>query len=501
MSAEPEYPPPLAQLLEDVTSEASLRDKLGSFARAQLINVIVLMWMVIRSLRADLKDLKAAKNLNSHDSSKPPSSDGYDKPAPKSQRKRSGRKTGGQPGHAGITLEKSSKPDKVILVQTARYCECGLCLDKAKVVDEEARQVFDTPEPPPLECTEYRGKVKKCSCGRIHRPVFPGDVSQPTQYGPRVQAHVSYLHQHQKVPYGRTQEAMDDLFAVKISQGTIKNIMSRGHDDLGEFVDDAKQALIVSEVVGFDETGMRRMKKLVWLHAASNDTVTVYHIDPDRGTDAMNRMGILPNFRGTAVHDGLPAYFMYTQCLHGLCNAHHLRELTFALEQYEQHWAGKLIALLVEANNLVNAAKQMNKTALPRQILDDYSSRYTRILANGQKELPVPPPRTGKRGRPKNHKVTNLLHRLLAHKEAALAFMFNFQVPFTNNQRERDVRTAKVKQKISGCFRSLEGANIFARFHSYISTARKQDHTVLQALTALYQRNWGFIRRLTRPDS
>jgi transposase len=497
MSAEPEYPPPLAQLLEDVTSEASLRHKLGSFARARLINVIVLMWMVITSLRADFQDLKAAKDLNSHDSNKPPSSDGYDKPAPKSQRKRSGRKTGGQPGHAGFTLEKSSRPDKVIPVRTARYCDCGRCLDKAKVVDEEARQVFDIPEPQPLECTEYRGKVKKCSCGMIHRPLFPGDVSQPAQYGPRVQAHVSYLHQHQKVPYGRTQEAMGDLFGVKISQGTIKNIMSRGHDDLDEFVDDAKQALMVSDVAGFDETGMRCMKELVWLHAASNDTVTVYHIDPDRGTDAMNRMGILPNFHGIAVHDGLPAYFTYTQCPHALCNAHHIRELTFALEQYEQCWAGEMIALLVEANNLVNAAKQMNKTVLPQEILDGYSSRYTKILENGHRELPASPARTGKRGRPKNHKVTNLLNRLVVHKEAALAFMFNFKAPFTNNQREREIRTAKVKQKISGCFRSLDGANIFVRFHSYIITARKQGHTALQALTALYQRNWVFIRRLT----
>jgi transposase len=501
MSSEPQYPPPLAQLLEGVTSQKSLRQKVDGFGRAKLIDVLVLMWTVIEALRIQGKDLKASLALNSQNSSKPPSSDGYDKPAPKSLRKPSGRKTGGQPGHPGSTLKKVPNPDRVIPVKTADSCDCGRSLKNAKVKGFEARQVFDIPDPQPLVVTEYRGDVLKCKCGRVHTPEFPGDVSQPTQYGPRVQACVSYLHQHQKVPYGRTQEMMQDFFRVELSQGTIRNIMARGHDALTDFETNAKQRLIASPVVGFDETGMRCQKDGHWLHAASNDTVTVYHIDQERGSEAMIRMGILPHFTGTAVHDGLPAYFTFNGCLHALCNAHHLRELTYAHEQYEQLWAKDMIGLLCEVNDAINAAKEQNKTRLPKKDIESYSARYDEILQKSEKELPPSPPRTGKRGRPKHHKVTNLRNRLVDHKDATLAFAHNFDVPFTNNQRERDVRTAKVKQKVSGCFRSLAGAKIFARFHGYIATARKQGHTTLAALTALYEGDWGFIRRLTRPLS
>jgi hypothetical protein len=211
---------------------------------------------------------------------------------------------------------------------------------------------------------------------------------------------------------------MKDFFCVEMSQGTIKNLMARGHDALADFDTNAKQSLIASPVVGFDETGMRCQKEPCWLHVASNDTVTVYHFDEDRGADAMKRMGILPNFTGRAVHDGLPAYFTFDECRHALCNAHHLRELTFAVEQYEQVWAQNLIGLLCEANDAVNAAKEQNRTTLPKKDLESYSSRYNRILKQGEKELPPSPPRTGKPGRPKHHKVTNLHNRLVAHKEA-----------------------------------------------------------------------------------
>jgi transposase len=501
MSSEPQFPPPLAQLLETVTSEKNLRQKIEGFGRAQLMNVIVLMWTLITSLRVQGKDLKASLALDSHNSSKPPSSDGYDKPAPKSLRKPSGRKTGGQPGHTGSTLEKVSKPDRVVPAMTPIRCQCGRSLEHAKVKEVETRQVFDIPEPAPLVVTEYRGDVVECTCGRVHRPKFPDAVSQPTQYGPRIQAHASYLHQHQKVPYGRTQEMMRDFFGVQMSQGTIKNIMARGHDALASFETNATQLLIASPVVGFDETGMRCQKELCWLHVASNDAVAVYHFDAERGADAMKRMGILPYFTGRAVHDGLAAYLTFDECRHGLCNAHHLRELTFAFEQYEQVWAQNLIALLCKANDAVSAAKGQGRTSLPKKELESYSSSYNRILKQGEKELPPSPARTGKRGRPKHHKVTNLYNRLVAHKEPTLAFMHDFDVPFTNNQRERDVRTAKIKQKVSGCFRSLAGAKIFARFHSYISSARKQGHTALTALAALYQGDSAFIRRLTRPTS
>jgi len=492
MSQEPQFPPTLEQLLQGVTSAACLRQRLASFGKAQLINIIVLMWALT-------KNLKAAVSMDSHNSSKPPSSDGYTKPAPKSLRPRSGRKTGGQPGHKGYTLEKVEKPDHTVPVKTAGRCSCGRCLSKAKVVDMETRQVFDLPEPQELETTEYQGEVKECECGRIHRPQFPWDVSHPTQYGPRVQALVTYFNQRQQIPYGRTQETLRDVFGVELSQGTIKNILARGHSSLQDFGVQAKNTLIVSDVVGFDETGMRCMKELHWLHVASTDEITYYHFDDSHGVESMNRMGILPHFKGTAVHDGLPAYHTYTNCKHALCNSHHLRELIFAEEQYQQKWARQMIDFLVKVNDEVDAAKRDGKDSLPTDILKAHSDEYDSILKKGMKEVRLlPSPTPGKRGRKGQHKGKNLLDRLVKHKDAALAFMYCFLVPFTNNARERDIRPAKGKQKISGCFRSLLGGEMFARYSSYVSTALKQGHRPMRALTALFSGDWKFIRGLTR---
>jgi transposase len=504
MSEEPQLPPGLQWLFEGDLNEASLRTRLSTFGKSQLINIIVLMWVLIASMKGLQTHLQAALNLDSHNSSKPPSSDGYDKPAPKSQRTRSGRKSGGQPGHKGSTLRKVDNPDHTVPVPTVRRCPCGKCLTEANVIKTESRQVFDVPEPQPLEVTEYVGDVMQCDdCGMIHRPQFPGDVSQPVQYGPVVQALVAYLNRRQTEPYGRTQETMRDIFRVELSQGTIKNILARGHEVLCEdFTPHAKGALIASPVVGFDETGMRYMKESHWLHVASTETITIFHFDKNRGNEAMERMGILPHFKGTAVHDGLPAYHTYEQCAHALCNSHHLRELIFAKEEYEQAWAHKMITFLCKVNAAVNEAKVQGKNSLPPETLQSFSKQYSRILSAGAKELPrLPAPPPGKRGRPKRHKIENLYNRFVAHKDAVLAFMFNFAVPFTNNMREQDIRGAKIKQKVSGCFRSFLGGEMFASFGGYLSTARKQGHRAFRALTALYTRDWDFIRGLTKPGS
>jgi transposase len=472
------------------------------FTKAQMIGMILALLAWIRVLQGQDRDLKARLAQNSRNSSRPPSSDGYEKPVPKSLRQKGQRKTGGQPGHQGVTLEMVKRADHYEMCPLPSHCPCGRSLARAKVENFEKRQVHDLPPPPKLEVTEFQAQTRVCACGRIHTAQFPEHVSQPTQYGPRVQAYVAYYSQRQLVPYERVQETLRDLHAVELSQGTINNILRRGYDSLAIHEMNVVQALRASGPVSFDETGMRVLKELWWLHVASNQTLTFYHIDEHRGVAAMLAMGLLPQFTGTAVHDGWASYFTFGDCEHALCNAHHLRELTFAVEQYEQVWAKKMIECLLEANQEVNAAKKRGKTRLSRSRLTYYCNRYSRILREGRPELPAlsDPAGSKKRGPPKQHKIVNLYDRLRQFKYETLAFIHNFSIPFTNNQGERDERMAKIKQKVSGCFRSVQGARMFARVRGYISCALKQGINVLQALIAVFENDQKFIRRLTAVD-
>jgi transposase len=242
---------------------------------------------------------------------------------------------------------------------------------------------------------------------------------------------------------------------------------------------------------------MRVVKDLHWLHVASTPEFTAYHIDAQRGKPAMEAMGILPDFTGTAVHDSWTSYYAY-ECEHALCNTHHLRELIFAYEEHGQQWAARLKACLLEANEEVTAAKTRGATELPARRLQYFSGRYSRILREGREELPLLPARhAGQRGRAKQHKVKNLHDRLRDHKTEVLAFLYDFSIPFTNNQGEQDVRMMKVKQKISGCFRSIDGARIFARIRGCLSTIKKQGHNALQAMTMLFEDHVDFTRKMT----
>lgn len=509
MSQEPPYPPGLEWLLGGTTSDARIVERLAALGKAQLITIILQLLSWIAGLEGQGKDLRARLAQNSANSSRPPSSDGYQKPAPKSLRHKSGRMTGGQPGHPGSTLEKVEKPDHYESCPLPEKCSCGRKLSGATVKSTETRQVFDLPEPRPLEVTQYCADTVECKCGRVHKAQFPAHVTQPTQYGPRVQATVTYLNEHQVVPYERTQQALQDLFGVHLSQGTIKNILHRAYLKLQDFERRMIALLIMAGVVHFDESGMRVLKRLYWLHVASTGKHTLFHINEHRGELAMIEMGILPLFTGKAVHDHWASYFKYEGCFHALCNAHHLRELIYAYEQYEQGWAHELTECLLEANAEVITAKANGRSSLPADRLEYYSGRYSRILRNGREELKaLPGPSKApelepgeetpkKRGRKKQHKVKNLYDRLHQHKRGTLAFLYDFNVPFTNNQGERDIRMSKVKLKVSGCFRSLLGAEMFARVRSYISTAAKQGNKAMDALVALFSGDDDFISRLT----
>jgi len=426
---------------------------------------------------------------NSRNSGKPPSSDGYEKPAPKSRRKRSGKKSGGQVGHVGYTLELVSKPDRVETYRVVSCSHCHSSLTKEKAVQLKKRQVFDLPEVR-LEVTEHQAEVKVCPhCQRETTASFPSAVSQPTQYGQKIKAQMVYFHEYQLLPLQRTQETFKDLYGQAVGAGTIVAACEELAEKVRPVNEAIKKHLTYNEAVeSFDETGMRLAGALHWLHVACTRGLTYYQVHKKRGQVAMNAIGILPNFTGRAIHDGLPAYFKYEQIQHGLCNEHHLRSFEFLKDCHPQQWVNGLSDLMLEIKAAVDTAKEKSKTKLSPQKIADFSARYDVLLKQGFRKNPVPkndsPPQ---RGRPKQSFAKNLLDRLFDHKEAVLAFMNDFKVPFDNNQAERDIRMMKVKQKISGGFRSTQGADIFCAIRGYISTARKNDQPVLDVLYAAFE--------------
>lgn len=444
--------------------------------------LIVQLFDHIAKLTNEIKELKSQLSKNSRNSSKPPSSDGYGKPKPKSRRGKSGKRSGGQVGHKGNTLKQTDHPDEIVEHPVTRCSGCGYDLSNQCAEEIECRQVFDIP-PIKIQISEHRSEIKTCPCcASRNKGVFPDYVTQPVQYGAELQAVATYLSQYQMVPFKRLQELFNDLYQIPLSQGTLDSILDRGHAQLVDFECQAKQMVSDSELAHFDESGMRVNNQLHWLHVASTDRVTCYAIHPQRGASAMEAMGILSEFEGYAVHDHWASYYGF-DCYHVLCNAHHLRELIHADEQYDQQWAAKLINCLLEAKAEVDAVRMSGKTALRSSRVRYYESRYSRILRDGCHELPIiAAPKVKKRGRVKQHKVKNLHDRLVFHKHETLAFVYDLDVPFDNNLAERDVRMAKVKQKISGCFRSEHGAHRFCRFRGYLSTARKQSRNILESL-------------------
>ena len=452
--------------------------------------LILQLFDQIARLTDRIKELESQRSKNSRNSSKPPSSDGYEKPKPKNSRQKSGKPSGGQPGHKGHTLEQVDEPDEII-EHTADHCgQCGLDLSSTPVSDYEKRQVFDIPPPPRIQVTEHRAQIKTCPCCQNrNKAIFPAQVNQPVQYGNRIQAIATYLNQYQLLPYQRLQEYFQDIHGLHLSQGTLRNILKRGHQHLEQFAQSAKEGVSNSEVGHFDETGMRVVKSLHWFHVASTDTITCYFIHPRRGTPAMKEMGILDGFDGYAVHDHYSSYYQF-DLYHVACNAHQLRELIHAYEQHQQQWAQKMISCLLEAKAEVGLAIEQGKTALDDERVRYYDTRYSRILREGRQELPVlAPPKKVTRGKKAQHKVKNLHDRLVNHKHETIAFIYDPSVPFDNNQGERDIRMAKTKQKISGCFRSLTGAENFCRIRSYISTARKQGRNIYDALCDAFESN------------
>jgi len=436
-------------------------------------------------LHERVRELEQRLATNSRNSSKPPSTDGLKKPSPKSLRRKGLRKSGGQPGHTGHTLKMVTAPDYTE-VHRVEVCEhCGRSLSDRHPDYVEKRQVHDLP-PRRLVVTEHQAERKRCPCGHMNKASFPEGVDAPVHYGPRARAAAVYLNTYQFLPYERTCELLDDMFACPMSEGTLANILADCHERLEHPVARIKQQVTQAAVAHFDETGSRVGGTLQWLHAASTVNATYYDIHRKRGRKALDAIGILPGFIGRAVHDFWKPYFGYS-CLHGLCNAHHLRELVFVHEQYHQPWADRMIHCFLDIKDAVDRAAQTTDR-LPEKQIKAFEARYQHILDEGYAQNPLSPPATAqkKRGRRKKTKPRNLLERLEEHREAVLAFMYDFTVPFDNNLVERDIRMMKVQQKVSGMFRTDQGATAFCRIRSYLSTARKNAIGAMDALARVF---------------
>jgi len=437
---------------------------------------------LIMQLVERIEKLEKQLNTNSHNSSKPPSSDGFKKSKQtKSQRKRSGKKSGGQNGHLGNTLEMVKAPDKIVKIKVKTCKCCGKSVKNAHSKRYEARQEFEIPAPV-VEVTEYRAEITDCPhCGTENKAVFPEGITHKTQYGNQLRSTAVYFSNYQLIPLERTAEIFSDLFNIPLSQGTITSASKQCGESLSEFYDWVIERMRKSRVIHCDETGVNIGGSLHWIHTAGTPFLTAYFAHKHRGSAAIDALNILPGFYGRAVHDHLPVYFKYS-CLHSLCNAHHIRELIYVFEQEGQIWAQDMIDCLLEIKQTVEKAGEKGKL-IGKHLMRNFEQKYKEILQSGFRKNPLTKDDViKKRGRPKKTKIQNLLFRLRDYQNETLAFMYDLEVPFDNNLAERDLRMIKVQQKISGLFRTMAGAEQFCRIRSFISTVRKQKLNVIESI-------------------
>ncbi|MFF1609032.1 IS66 family transposase [Amycolatopsis sp. NPDC058278] len=428
----------------------------------------------ITALRAEVAALKRQLGTNSGNSSMPPSSDRFAKPAPKSLRGKSGRKQGKQPGAAGANLSLVENPDTILDHAPSACSGCGAALRRAHRAGMIRRQVVDLPPIHP-SVTEHRLHRLRCrGCHHVTTAPAPAEATAPACYGPNVTALAVYLLTYQHIPVARTAQLLQDLLGVPVSTGWVAGVLPPVAAQLDGFAERVEDALRAAPVAHFDETGIRVEGKNWWLHVACTPRLTAYLPHPQRGGEAMDEFGILTRFRGVAVHDGLMSYQDFGRN-HARCNAHHLRELVAAGEAHPEHaWPRIAMKTLEELNTAAHAARDAGLAAIPANIVDPLLSRFVRTVHLG---LLHPPDR----GR-KQSKTRNLLVRLRDYQHQVLLFARDLTVPFTNNQAERDLRMIKAQLKISGGWRTQHGAHAWLRVRGYISTARKNGLHIITAL-------------------
>lgn len=433
------------------------------------------------ALEAKVKELEARLNMNSTNSSKPPSSDGPAKPSPKERSSRvpSGRPPGGRDGHPGSTLDVDVTADETIDLPVAETCACGADLTGIPATEGEIRRVYDLPALR-LDMTDYRGFVKTCPCcGERTRSRFPDHAPAHAQYGPGILAFMAYARQFQMLPLARTADLVEDFFGLRPSEATILNAEKRLFDVLASFETQTIDHLRKVTLRHLDETGFRVATALFWIHVACTDRVAFFGAHKKRGRVAIEAFGVLKDAVGAICHDGLPTYFTFKDIVHLLCNAHHLRELTYVHDLLGERWAGAMRQLLITAKKLVDRRSEEGRSLTGEEI-DRFLARYMFIVRAGRALHPEPVREPGRRGRIKRAKGANLAIRLEENAAATLAFLVG--MPFTNNQAERDLRMIKIREKISGCLRTLFGAQVFARIRGYLVTARKNAVGMLDAL-------------------
>jgi transposase len=447
--------------------------------RAQIQELVAL----VQELEARL----ANATKDSHTSHQPPSSDPLGRKRPRSQRRKSGKKPGGQLGHRGETLHLVATPDEVVEHRPAVCVGCQTPLDEtASVVLFERRQVRDLP-PVRLVVREHRALHVRCPrCEQVSVGTFPPEAPSRAQYGPRLRALGVYLLEQQVIPYARVRELFADVLGAPVSLGTLVRWVEQGAETLRPVEEAIKAAVGRALVLHSDESGVRRVGRLAWAHGASTARLTHYGIHAKRGREATDAIGILPRFTGVSVHDGSKPYRHYTRCRHALCTIPHLRELTFLEEAYDQAWAKDLKRTLLEMKTAVEAARLRGEERLGDAERRAFVTRSENLLATGLAANPPPERQFGQRGRVKQSPARNLLERLSFGQREVLAFLDDFTIPFDNNQAEQDLRMLKVQQKIAGSFRADSGSEAFARIRGYLSSMRKQGVALLAALQTVF---------------
>ena len=455
-------------------------------ANATLAAVNAEQARLIATLQARVAELERRLGNDSSNSSKPPSSDGLRKPSRVERRaaERATRRPGKQPGAPGAHLAQVAQPDQVVEHVPDRCGGCGADLADAPIVGVQARQVFDLP-PLRLGVAEHRAERRRCACGTTTAGSFPAHVRAAACYGPGVRALVCYLCVHQHLPVDRAAQLLADVLGAPVATGTLAAVVGEGAAGLAGFVEVVRERLAAAPVAHFDETGARVAGRLHWVHSASTGLLTLLSVHAKRGKVAMDQVGVLPSFSGVAVHDGWAPYWRY-DVTHALCGAHLLRELDAITDEPAQGWAAGMAELLVDAKLMSDRARAAGACRVDAATRDRLYARYQRLLADGQAANP-PSPATGRRrGRARRSPAARLLARLDVHRCEVLRLLDDGRVPFDNNQAERDLRMVKLQQKISGCWRTLAGAEAFLALRSYLATARKQGMNPLAVLGQLF---------------
>jgi len=441
-----------------------------------------------RLLSEEVAELRRRVDQNPRNSHRPPSSEGYAKPAPRSRRERTDRQPGGQPGHPGATLGQVATPAERVRHRPEVCAGCGAALAEASVVSTEHRQVFDLPEIA-LRVVEHALEHRRCGCGRVTMADPPAGVTAPAQYGPGVRALATYLLAGQHLPLARTGELLAELIGAPVSQGSLAGWYADAAAALAPVLDVVTTGLAGAEVIGADETGIRIDGGLGWVHAARTDALTLYTVSAQRGIEAMTEGGVLPALSRDAVlvHDFWAPYWHF-DVTHAVCGAHLGRELVAAAEvEGQADWASGLDRLLIEINRTVASARDTGADELAAELLATYRRRYGKYIDAGWAANPEHGP--GQRGKRRRPKHVNLLDRLDGHRDEVLRYAADLRVPFTNNGSERDIRPLKIRLKVAGCLRTMAGAQAFCRLRSYLSSARKQGQSAFGVLRMLHAGN------------